>query len=333
MNRAWIAAVAVAVLLTGCQKKSEPAGESYAAADSAPMMAPPGPEERMGKPEAAAEAAPAADMAASPDSAPAIPAPVLPMMAYEYAYRLEVPATRLSALQDKHEKACVDAGPQVCQVVGSQTSSAGRDNARGHLELRASPAWIKRFRDGLAADTEEVGGRVANAAVEAEDLTRVIVDTEAQLRAKKTLRDRLQALLASRPGKLQELLEVERELARVQGEIDATESQLAVMRTRVATSKLTIEYQAASVVAPDSAFRPVGEALNDVVEYVMGGLAFIILMLAALFPFFLVFGPVVWLIVRWMRRRKAARLAASGEAPPPPPPPKPAASRPRGLRS
>ena len=330
MTRAWIAVAAIALLMAGCQKKTEEAGaESYAAADAAAPM------EMAAPPRMKPEAAPAADAAAAPPDqpAPAIPAPVLPMMAYEYAYRLEVPAANLVALQDKHEKACVDAGPQVCQVVGSQTSSVGRDNARGSLELRASPAWIKRFRNGLANDAEDAGGRIANAGVEAEDLTRVIVDTEAQLRAKKTLRDRLQALLASHPGKLQELLEVERELARVQGEIDATESELAVMRTRVATSKLTIEYQAASVVAPDSAFRPVGEALNDVVEYIMGGLAFIILMLAALLPFALVFGPVVWLVLRWRKRRKAARLAAGADAPPPPPAPKPAAPRPRGLRS
>ena len=73
-------------------------------------------------------------------------------------------------------------------------------------------------------------------------VTRVIVDTEATLRAKRALRDRLQQLLATRPGSLADLLGVERELARVQGEIDSSEPNLASTRTRVAMSAVTIEY-------------------------------------------------------------------------------------------
>src|SRR5690606_23488191 len=112
--------------------------------------------------------------------------------------------------------------------------------------------------------------------------------------ARKTLRDRLQDLLASRPGKLQELLEVERELARVQAEIDATESALAVMRTRVATSRLTIDYVSEGVLAPDSAFRPLQEAVHGIAGYFFGGLAAIVVILAVLAPFALVFGPLLW---------------------------------------
>ena len=92
--------------------------------------------------------------------------------------------------------------------------------------------------------------------MESEDLTRQIVDTEAAVRARTALRDRLQAILATRPGKLSDLLEVEKELARVQGELDATQSELAVMRTRVVTSLLTITYSSgASLMAPRGAMR------------------------------------------------------------------------------
>lgn len=312
--------VAFALLAAACAK-SDRAGSAPSQAEMAPA--------------ADAAAAPAATRQAysgQPGGTPARPAVSVPMLAYEYRIGLEVPLERLSALIEKHEKACNDAGPTVCQVIGANTSAEGNAGARATLEVRAEPGWLRRFRAQVQADARGSGGKVANTNVEAEDLTRAIVDTEAALRARTTLRDRLEALLATRPGKLQELLEVERELARVQAEIDATQSELAVMRTRIATSKLTVTYVSQGVLAPDSAWRPMDEALHDVARNVSSGFAFIIQLLSFLLPFFVVFGPLVWLILRWMRRRKAAKLAAQGGEPTPPAP-KPAASRPRGLRS
>lgn len=290
-------ALAAALLSTGCADRADEAGSA-----SSPAM------------EVAAPAAAPADAAAG-RAASAAPAPLapmlLPMMAYDYRYRLEAPVRRLPDLLEKHEKACADAGPQTCQVIGAEIASEGEDRARGRLILRATPDWLKRFRAGLETDAERAGGRLADSSVEAEDLTRAIVDTEATLRAKKSLRDRLEALLAARPGKLQELLEVERELARVQGEIDATESALAVMRTRVATSRLTIDYVSEGVLAPDSAFRPLQEAVEGIAGYFFGGLAAIVVILAVLAPFALVFGPLLWFGLRWLRRRRRARQATA----------------------
>jgi hypothetical protein len=322
MRRLWIVLPVIA-LLCACAQKVSDAGSAPGQAEAAMAPAP-----------AARQAVMAtADSAAASDpSGPGRPAVTVPMLAYEYSLSLEVPLRRLPTLIDKHEKACNDAGPTVCQVIGAQTNAEGNAGARATLTVRAAPAWLKTFRARIQEDVKGAGGKVANTSVDTEDLTRAIIDTEAALRAKTTLRDRLQALLATRPGKLQELLEVERELARVQGEIDATQSELAVMRTRIATSKLTVSYISEGVLAPDNAMRPLSEAIHDVARNVAGGFAAIIVILSVLFPFAVVFGPVIWLISRWMRRRKAAKLAAAAGGTAAPELPKPAAPRPRGLR-
>ncbi len=301
--RNLVFALVAAFAVAGC---NDGAGDAGVASPAMETAASPG----------AAPAEMAADAAAPPADQPQAqrPSALLPMMAYAYRYRLEAPVKRLPDLLARHEKACADAGAQTCQLVEAQITTQGEDAASGRLVLRATPAWLNRFRTGLQADAEGAGGRLADSAVEAEDLTRAIVDTEAALRAKKSLRDRLEALLASRPGKLQELLEVERELARVQGEIDATESELTVMRTRIATSRLTIDYVSQGVMAPDSAFRPLREAFEGVAGYFFGGLAAILVILAVLAPFALVFGPLLWFGLRWLRRRREARRAA--EQPP-----------------
>lgn len=174
------------------------------------------------------------------------PAPVAgPQLAYSYSATIVAPQRRIPDLLTAHARACRDAGPAACQVVGSSLETAGRSGSAvggSSLHIRAVPAWIGRFSQGLRAGVEAAGGRLASDQVQSEDLTRSLVDTEAQVRAQTTLRDRLQALLASHPGGLKDLLDVERELARVQGELDARASELAVLRQRVDTSTLDIAY-------------------------------------------------------------------------------------------
>src|SRR5690606_6160944 len=126
--------------------------------------------------------------------------------------------------------ACVSAGPAVCQVIGSESTRHGRDSLSARLEIRAVPAFLTPFRARLEGDTTTAGGRVAMVATDSEDLSRSLSDTEARIRALSTLRDRLLQLLATRNAPLEQLLQTERELARVQGELDATRSALEMMR-------------------------------------------------------------------------------------------------------
>ena len=268
---------------------------------------------------AEAPAAAAADAAASAPASPpspaetAAPSPTIavsiPMMAYSYRYGLEAPAAAVPQLLKAHEAACAAAGPAVCQMVGQSIRNTGRDRVYGELSLRAAPGWLARFRQGLDGQAKAAGGRVVENTTESEDLTRQIVDTEAALRSKTTLRDRLQSVLATRPGKLSDLLEVERELARVQQEIDATQSGLAVMRTRVATSALTITYRSEAVLAAEGVWAPLASAFGDVVGIIVGVLAGLVRLAALLLPFALLIGLVAWLFrgrLRWPKRRPRA---------------------------
>lgn len=137
------------------------------------------------------------------------------------------------------------------------------------------------------------------------------MDGEARLRAQTALRDRLQKLLAERPGKLAELLEVERELARVQGEIDSAQSTLAVMKTRVATSALTLRYESGAVTRPAGAWAPLAQAFVDVAGILARSLAALVLFIAWVTPWVLVLGLLVWVL-----RKRLPRLRRKAVAPP-----------------
>lgn len=295
-DRVLIAACLLA--LSACGSES---GRMYASDSSADM--------------AVMESAPPAEAAASTadgqTQVPASPARI----AYAYRYTLSLPTERAVSLMARHEQACIEAGPATCQVLGSTSDRYGRDMLRAQLEMRAAPAWIARFRHGVGEETEQAGGRVVSAATDSEDLTRQLSDTEARMTALTTLRDRLQQLLATRSGPLEQLLQVERELARVQGELDATRSALEIMRTRVATSRLTVDYQSAGQLAPDSAWRPVSEALSNALATFMTTVGALILIVSALLPIGLLAAPLIWLGLKWRARRKAKQTAAVPPSP------------------
>lgn len=308
--------LATAAALTACQ----PAAEHPTYADDAvsmEMLVPP----KSGTAPAAEAAAAAADASAAPPPAmapasgsggpppPAGPSVQAARIAYLYRYQLELPVNQVTALMTRHERACVETGPAVCQVIGSESRRYGRDHLSAQLEIRATPAWVAGFRARLAGDAEGAGGRIAQQATDSEDLTRNLVDTEARLTALTTLRDRLQQLLANRSGPLDQVLATERELARVQGELDATRSALEVMRTRVDTSRVIVDYTALGQLAPDSAFRPVSDALSNALAVFMTGVAGLILFVAGALPFIVVGVPLVWLILRWRRRVRDRRVA------------------------
>jgi Domain of unknown function (DUF4349) len=260
------------------------------------------------------------DVAGAPVSAsepPPAPGPATPpvgistQIAYSYSMGLELAAKKVIALRDAHLKACTAAGPQRCQIIGSTSSQQGSSFVTAEVKLRGEPKWLEAYRGQITQSAKEADGKVIASAIMSEDLTRQLVDVGARLKAQQTLRDRLQTLLANRQGKLGELLEVERELARVQGDIDSMTSQLAVMRARVAMSDLSINYQSEGVAVSDQTAGPIGQAVNDFLGIVASGLAGLIRLTAFLLPFALVLGPLLWWLSRGWRARRARRLADS----------------------
>ena len=224
-------------------------------------------------------------------------------LAYSYQMGLEIPSARLANVMDAHVRACQTVGPRLCQLVGANRSGDPESSMNGTINIRGEPNWLRTFMGGIAAQVNAAGGRVLSQATNTEDLTRSIVDTQAHLRAQTALRDRLQQLLQSRPGRLSDLLDVERELARVQGEIDATQSNLAVMRARVDMSELTITYQSAPRPVGSDTFEPLRQAFANFLGIVVGGFAAIIVLIAGLLPFAIVLVPIVWALLAWRRRR------------------------------
>jgi hypothetical protein len=97
--------------------------------------------------------------------------------------------------------------------------------------------------------------------VSTEDVTESHADIETRLRNQEALRDRLRAL-ATRATNVADVLSVERELARVQSEIESMQAQLARMNRDVQLSSLSVTFERAHIYGPlGYFFRAIGWGL------------------------------------------------------------------------
>ncbi|MCC7290749.1 MAG: DUF4349 domain-containing protein [Phycisphaerales bacterium] len=95
------------------------------------------------------------------------------------------------------------------------------------------------FEPTLAAI--EALGQTAAREIHAQDVTEEYVDLEARLKAAQQMRDRLAALL-EKAADVKAMLEVERELGRVNEEIEKLTGKLNVLRNKVAYSAISISF-------------------------------------------------------------------------------------------
>ena len=309
MRRILIAA-ALALTVAACGQNSDFGGGEMAAMEEAEMFADAAPAPMVAQSareydDSASEVA-TSDGTSATQSISGQPTPQL-FLAYSYNVGLRLPSEGLVSVMDAHVKTCLDAGPRFCQLIGSSRSGDPDSYMNGYVSLRGEPAWLRGFMNGLETQADEAGGRIVSQSTSTEDLTRAIVDTEARLRAMTTLRDRLQGLLSQRRADLSDLLEVERELARVQGEIDSTQSNLAVMRTRVAMSELTLSYESAPRSVGSDTFEPLGRAFANFLGLIVQGIAAIVTLVAVLLPWAIVAALVIWgLLV--LRKKRGGRF-------------------------
>ena len=101
----------------------------------------------------------------------------------------------------------------------------------------------ERFTDALAKI--EALGDVRHHAISSLDVTDEYVDLEVRLTNARAIRERLLALRAQTPA-VMDLIEIERELGRITGDIDRMEGKLRLLREKIAYSTITVSLEARS---------------------------------------------------------------------------------------
>jgi len=214
--------------------------------------------------------------------------------------------------------------------VANTTVQSGSENLRqASMELKIPADRWNQALGGLKPI-----GVLESQQTTTEDVSEEYVDVTARMANARRMEARLLELLATRTGRLEDVLTVERELARVREEIERAEGRLRFLRTRAAVSTLTVQlHEPSPVLAPGRS--PILDAFRKAWRHFVNFTAGLIEALGWLVPLALVLAALVWLL-HWLLSRSGAGggrgfpewRRGGPPAPPPPGPPPPAGPTP-----
>jgi hypothetical protein len=170
---------------------------------------------------------------------------------------------------------------QLGGYIANSSITGGRDQVRSAtLEMKIPAARYDQAIGGLNGI-----GKVESVNTSVEDVGEEYVDVNARVSNAKRLEERLIGLLATRTGRLQDVLSVERELARVREEIERYEGRLRYLRTRAAVSTVSITvHEPFPILGQSPGDNPIVSALKQAWRNFVGFIAWFIASLGLLIP-------------------------------------------------
>jgi hypothetical protein len=190
---------------------------------------------------------------------------------------------------------------QTAQQLGGFVANTALRNGKDEqpsasLEVRVPTAQFDQLMNGLKAF-----GRVESVTAAAEDVGEEYVDLGARAANARRVEARLVEMLASRTGKLSDVLTVEQELARVRQEIERHDARLRWLERRASLSSFNITLHEPLGLIDRPTNGPITEAFAEAWRRLLGVIAWFIAALGVLVPVGVVIGGAI-VIVRRLRR-------------------------------
>jgi hypothetical protein len=180
---------------------------------------------------------------------------------------------------------------------------ANTEVAIGKNQLRSARLELKvpagRFDESLSGLSPI--GKVESVSVEAEDVGEQFVDVSARMENARRLERRLVELLASRTGKLKDVLDVEQALARVREEIERYEGRIRYLQAHTAMSTVSIYVHEPSPIVGSAGHSVLGEAFRQAWRNFVALVSVGVQALGILIPLGVVVA-IVWIGTRRYRR-------------------------------
>ncbi len=213
----------------------------------------------------------------------------------------------------------VDSLDRAIRMVGEAAIASGGFLANTSIQTgqnapRTATLEVKVPADRYQGTVDRLSaiGKVTSATTTAQDVGEEFVDVSARVSNAKKLEDRLLNLLATRTGKLDDVLAVERELARVREEIERYEGRIRYLKAQVSISTITITvFEPGPLVGSPGEnvlVRAFKESWRNFVAVIASGIA----LAGGLIPL-VVLGIVALVVLRavWRRFRRGS-VAVSG---------------------
>ncbi|HYQ33809.1 MAG TPA: DUF4349 domain-containing protein, partial [Lapillicoccus sp.] len=188
-------------------------------------------------------------------------------------------------------------------------SSGGVDKqgSRSTMSLSVPADTLDRVLDDLG----KLGTTVQRSS-SARDVTSTYVDTQSRITTMKASLDQLRTLLGKTTD-LNQIIALETEIARRQGDLDSLQAQLNSLDKKVAMSTVSVTLvTAANVVVPEEDTSGFLGGLKAGWKAFLGASSGLLTVLGAVLPFVVLLAIVAVPLLWWRRRRTAARPAEGG---------------------
>jgi hypothetical protein len=189
---------------------------------------------------------------------PEVPVDRLPDIASNMIIRTATASVEVDSLETAVARV-KDLASRLGGYVGSSGIVTGKNQLRqAAIEVKIPAARFDEVLSGLAPI-----GKLESVNVSAQDVGEEFVDVNARMDNARRLERRLIDLLATRTGKLKDVLDVERELARVREEIDRYEGRIRYLNAHTAMSTLSITVHEPLPVVGTAGKSILGEAFTQ----------------------------------------------------------------------
>lgn len=225
-------------------------------------------------------------------------------LAISHAFVLRLPSRDVESIQNRHLEICARLG---CTVLKTSLNRYDESQITAETSVRIAP---EGYSD-LAAALAMAPVVIVSHSQTAEDHTLPLLDVEKRLEIKATLRGRLAAILGDpAPKSAADLAGIEKEIAQVQGDIEAITAQRDHLLTITETVKVDIRYFGTTGEAGGFDVSRIENAVNRIGDTVIGSVATLISFVAALVPWLPVIALITWLALRVARRWRLRRTVS-----------------------
>lgn len=202
------------------------------------------------------------------------------------------------------------------EALGGFIASSSRNNSQDSPSARTTFRIPQaRYQDFLAFARGL--GEPGNEWIDSTDVTEEFVDLDARLANRRAHEERLLDMLTM-ATKVEELLTVERELARVREDIEVIEGRLRFFGEKVDLATITISLSQSPGSTEVPGIKPVGlsetmrralKAISRSVTLFLDLLSYLVIALAGLLPFAIPALAALWLLVHLSRKRSKKHQA------------------------
>lgn len=219
-------------------------------------------------------------------------------IALRHHLNVELPAEKLQTGFDATIKHCE---ALQCQILSANFNrQTPYTPPYASLSVRLLPRNVEVFFEGLAKD-----GDIVQHGREAEDKTNQVVDTDARIKNLTELRDRLRLMLSDKSAKFKDIIDVERELASTQSQLDSILSLRKVLSLETDWVAVNVNFSAKQGMTEQGFFAPVSLAFKDAGRVMIESLAAVITFVMTAIPWLIVGIPAVIIIGKVWKKLKA----------------------------